>query len=436
MGRGQPRTIVRHARAHGGTRPPWVRVVRGALTVVVVCSVAAVSLASIAAWRLTSTGASRSVDISNGSSSNGSSSSGSSSSGNGNRAGVAAPSIGAMSGAFTVLLVGEDNSSGQAGFGAARDATLNDVNILVHVAADHRSATVVSIPRDLVIDQPVCTDPATKQTYAAVVAEPLNTAISRGGLGCVVATVEQQTGVTIPYAALFSFEGTVAMADAVGGVQVCATKAIDDPQSGLKLKAGVSTISGRTALAYLRSRHGVGDGSDLGRIASQQAYMSSLLRKMTSSSTLTDPTRLYALASAAANNVALSKSLAGLDTMVTMMLALKQIPLAGIAFVQYPVATDPADVNKVVPDPVLAATLMQRVRAGRPITLGKDDLGVSAVLAPKASHSSGASSSSATTGTSPSERPSPSPSASSSSSISGLKGQTAAEQTCSVAASG
>ena len=428
MSRGERRTIIRHARARDGRPARWVRALRTAATVVVVVAVAAVSVVAIAAWRLSSDVASRSVDISNG---------------NANvvdGVSVAAPSIGAMSGAFTVLLVGEDNSSGQTGFGAARDATLNDVNILVHVAADHRSAAVVSIPRDLVIDQPACTDPTTEQVYAAVSAEPLNTAISRGGLGCVVATVEQQTGLAIPYAALFSFEGTVAMADAVGGVQVCATKAIDDPDSGLKLKAGVSTISGRTALAYLRSRHGVGDGSDLGRIASQQAYMSSLLRKMTSSSTLTDPAKLYALASAAANNVVLSKSLAGLDTMVTMMLALKQIPLSSIAFVQYPVATDPADTNKVVPDTALAATLMQRVTGGKPISLSTSNLGVSAVLAPTKPASSSGSSSSAAAGSSSSASPSPTPSVSSSStsssSIPGLKGQTAAEQTCSVAAGG
>jgi anionic cell wall polymer biosynthesis LytR-Cps2A-Psr (LCP) family protein len=157
--------------------------------------------------------------------------------------------------------------------------------------------------------------------------------------------------------------------------------------------------------------------------------MSSLLRKMTSSSTLTDPTKLYALASAAANNVVLSKSLAGLDTMVTMMLALKQIPLASIAFVQYPVATDPADVNKVVPDTALAATLMQRVEAGKAISLGKSNLGASAVLS-TSSGSAAASSSSPTPSTTSSAGTS-----SSSSSIAGLKGQTAAEQTCSVAAS-
>ena len=80
------------------------------------------------------------------------------------------------------------------------------------------------------------------------------------------------------------------MADAVGGVPVCVNKAIDDPDSGLKLKKGITVVKGRTALAYLRSRHGVGDGSDLSRIASQQAYMSSLMRKMTSAGTLADPT--------------------------------------------------------------------------------------------------------------------------------------------------
>lgn len=141
---------------------------------------------------------------------------------------------------------------------------MNDVNNIVHVSADHRSGGVLSLPRDLVIDQPTCVDPKTKQQFAAVSAEPLNTSIARGDLGCVVSTVEQQTGLQIPYAALFSFQGTVAMADAVGGVRVRATKAIDDPSSGLRLPAARSTIAGRTVLAHPRDRHGIGDGSDLG----------------------------------------------------------------------------------------------------------------------------------------------------------------------------
>ncbi|MDH2442914.1 LCP family protein [Amnibacterium sp. CER49] len=407
---------VRHGRARRRARP-WTHVLRLVAIGVAVAVVSTGSLAAVAAWRLTSELQSRAVDIGSGKT-------------------ETTPEVSAFSGSFDVLLVGEDNSRGQSGYGAAREATLNDVNILVHVAADHRSATVVSLPRDLVIDQPRCTDAATKQVSTAVTAEPLNTAIGRGGLGCVVATVEQVTGLRIPYAALFSFAGTVAMADAVGGVQVCTTKAIDDPAAGLVLPAGVSTVTGRTALAYLRSRHGVGDGSDLGRIASQQAYMSSLLRKMTSSSTLMSPTALFALGSAAAQNVTLSTSLADVRTMVTMALALKQVPLSKIAFVQYPTTEDPADPNKVVPDAALATTLLSLVDRDEAISLNGSNLRSSSAVAETGT-------SSATASVPPPSSPSASPSSSTgstssstSSATSGLTGQTANERVCSVAAGG
>lgn len=389
-------TTVRHRRGRPGGPSGVVGVFRTIAVSAAVLAVSATSVSAIGAWRLSSQLATNEVDINNGRT-------------------VAA--IGPISGAFNVLLVGADNSAGQKGYGETRDATLNDVNIVVHVAANHRSGVVLSLPRDLVIDQPACVDPKTKQQYPAVVAQPLNASIARGGLGCVVATVQQQTGLQIPYAAQFSFQGTVAMADAVGGVEVCATKAINDPSSGLTLPAGRSTIAGRTALAYLRDRHGIGDGSDLGRIASQQAYMSSLLRKMTSSSTLTSPTRLYSLADAAARNVSLSTSLASVDQMVQMMLAVKQVNLAHMVFVQYPSQTDPYNVNKVVPDQVLATTLMKRITAGKPIKLGAANLGNSAVL----DKSAKAKARIATTKQHPDA-------------LARLRGQTANERTCSVAA--
>jgi len=251
-------------------------------------------------------------------------------------------------------------------------------------------------------------------------------AYARGGLGCVVGTVESVTGLTIPYASLFSFEGTVKMADAVGGVPVCVTKAIDDPDSGLKLPKGRSVISGRTALAYLRSRHGVGDGSDLSRIASQQAYMSSLLRTMTSANTLTDPTKLYGLAQAAAKNVTLSTSLANPDTIVQMALALKGMNLSDLVFVQYPTGEDPVDSNKVVPNAELATRLMIRVQKDEPVVLDKDALGLSTRLA----KSKGTKRSDSTSSPSAAAKPKKSSKA-----IAGLRGQTAAQQTCSIAAS-
>jgi LCP family protein required for cell wall assembly len=394
------RASARHA--VGRTRSIWGGVARIVLVMVTVLAISSVSVAAYGAWHLTERFKAGSVSIGK------------------------IPNIAALNGAFNVLLVGADNAPGQKHFGATRDATLNDVNILIHVSADHGKATVISLPRDLVIPHPQCTDPKTQQIYPAMAAQPLNEAYSRGGLGCVVATVETLTGVNIPYAALFSFEGTVKMADAVGGVPVCVNKAIDDKDSGLKLKKGISVVKGRTALAYLRSRHGVGDGSDLSRIASQQAYMSSLMRTMTSTGTLSDPTKLYGLASAAASSITLSESLANPDTMVQMALAVRSVGLQHMVFVQYPTAEDPANRSKVVPSAALATTLMDRVQQDKSIGLDKNALGLSTKLknAKKAKKAASASTAS----------PTPSASGTAGSDvIAGLRGQTAAEQTCSVA---
>ncbi|MGN6741802.1 MAG: LCP family protein [Amnibacterium sp.] len=400
------RAAPRHA-VHRG-RSGWGAALKALAitTAVVVASTA--SVAAIGVWSLGRTVAANAVDITNGG---------------------AAPTIAAMDGSFNVLLVGADNAPGQKTWGASRDATLNDVNILVHIAADHKSGVVVSLPRDLVIAHPQCEDPTTHEVYSAMAAQPLNTAYARGGLGCVVATVENLTGIKVPYAALFSFEGTVKMADAVGGVPICVTKAIDDPDSGLKLPAGRSVISGRTALAYLRSRHGVGDQSDLSRIGSQQAYMSSLLRTMMSRDTFTNPGKLYGLAQAAAQNVRLSQSLASVDTIVTMALALKGMNLQHLVFVQYPTGADPENPNKVVPDTELADALLRRVRADLPVALDKSSLGLSTELAPSAKGTAPAST------TKKSSTPEPTPTKSSSAVLDGLRGQTAAQQTCSIAAS-
>ena len=117
---------------------------------------------------------------------------------------------------------------------------------------------------------------------------------------------------------------------------VCVAKAIHDLQINFDLEAGEHTLQGWNALQFLRSRHGVGDGSDTTRISNQQLFLSALMRKIKSEGTLTNPLTIYALAKAAASNMQLSTSLSSLDTMASMALAVKDIPLANIAFVTYP----------------------------------------------------------------------------------------------------
>ena len=418
-------TLVRHRR-----RPSRSHTIRTLITAIAIALavvlVSGASVAAIAVSQFATKVSANAVDISNGATDV-----------------PAIPQLSSFEGGFNVLVVGVDNSLTQSAAYGDRTGTLNDVNILLHVSADHKSAVVVSIPRDLVVSQPACTDPVTGKVSKAVTSTAVNASFGRGGLGCVVSTVSALTGLAIPYAGLISFEGTVAMADAVGGVPICLNDAIKDPYTGLDLPAGTSVVSGTAALSYLRSRHGVGDGSDLSRISSQQAYMSSLMRVMKSSSTLTDVSKLSALATAAGTNLMLSTSLANIPTMVSMALALKDIDLNQLVFVQYPSATDPDNPAKLVPSTALAKKLFAAVTADRSFTLDANSLGDSAELDPTASP---AATPAATPGATATPAPTPAATDAATSSpaptatdagapveIAGLRGQTASQQTCSIA---
>lgn len=344
------------------------------------------------------------------------------------------PQIGPVDGGFNLLVVGTDNdeSQGVDTFGE-RDATLNDVNILLHVNADHSSAVVVSLPRDLIVSQPECTNPDTGEVNGAVSYQPLNDAYERGGgskaggLACAVATVSSVTGLPIQYAALISFNGVIAMSDAVGGVPICLTDAVYDPDSGLDIPAGISVVKGESALQFLRTRHGVGDGSDLSRISSQQQYMSSLLRVIKSDDTWGDPAKLYTLARVAVDNVSLSTSMASLDSMVSLALTLKDIDLSRMVFVQYPGSTGDSNFpGKVVPNTALADELFSKIANDVPFTIDATvpPIGIEVPVTPEAAPDPAAPE--AADPSAPA--PAPGPEA-----ISGLSGQTAAEETCTVA---
>lgn len=249
------------------------------------------------------------------------------------------PTIGAIHGGVNLLLVGSDSRAGQGGgYGdpEVETSVLNDVTMLLHIAEDHSSATVVSFPRDTFVPIPSCTGPD-GETYSSMRSQKINTTLSYGGLNCTVSTVEELTGLPIQYAALIQFNGVAAMSEAVGGVPVCIAEPIVDEKTDLNLSAGEHELSGLEALQFLRTRYGVGDGSDLGRISNQQVFLSSLVRTLKSSETLSDPLKLYSIAKAAVDNMELSTYLQNVDTMVSIAMALKDIPLDKVVFVQYPV---------------------------------------------------------------------------------------------------
>ena len=284
------------------------------------------------------------------------------------------PTVAPLDGGLNLLIAGSDSRDKQGDAYGHSEGNLNDVTMLLHISSDHSSATVVSFPRDLVVPVPSCPNPA-GGSFDAMSAQPINVTLSYGGLPCTVLTVEELTGLSIPYAAQIQFNGIVEMSNAVGGVPVCVAEPIDDPFTGVTLEPGTHLLEGADALGFLRTRHGVGDGSDLSRISSQQLFLASLLRTMKSSDTLGDPAKLFGIARAASGNTVLSKSLASPDTLVSIALALRDVDLDDISLVTYPGATGGEGdyAGKVQPLVDDAEVLFRALRADRPVELASPD---------------------------------------------------------------
>jgi anionic cell wall polymer biosynthesis LytR-Cps2A-Psr (LCP) family protein len=135
---------------------------------------------------------------------------------------------------------------------------------------------------------------------------------------------------------MIDFKGVIEMSNAVGGVEVVIDKPISDAYSNFYIDAGTHTLQGAQALGFLRTRHGIGDGSDLARISNQQLFLTSLFNKIKQDGTLNNPLRLYSLASAAARNMKLSESMTDLATMVTLAGAMRDVDSSRMVFTQVP----------------------------------------------------------------------------------------------------
>jgi LCP family protein required for cell wall assembly len=281
------------------------------------------------------------------------------------------PDIGAMEGGLNFLLVGSDKRPEDGAFGDPEEesAVLNDVTMLLHISQDHSHVEVVSFPRDLIVAVPECPDPEDPEgePLSALSGVKINEVLSWGGFGCVASTVEELTGVKIPVGGIVEFYGVAALSTAIGGVEVCVAEPISDDYTGTYLDAGTHSLSGIDALQFLRTRHGVGDGSDLGRISNQQTFLASLMRTMQSSGTLGDPVKLYSIAKAVLSNMTLSTALQNPPQLMSIARTLQDIDLSKIAFVQYPTAyTD--GFSAVVPSES-AAVLSAALQADRPVLI-------------------------------------------------------------------
>jgi len=323
------------------------------------------------------------------------------------------PDIAAMEGGFNILIVGSDRGETPEEIEERGGAELNDVTMILHVSGDHTSAVAVSIPRDMVVPIPSCPKKDGSGNHPRMSGQPINVTLSYGGMACTVLTVQELTGLHIDFAGLITFQGVIEMSNAVGGVPVCLAAGITDASSGFDYPAGTHTLSGWDALAFLRSRKAVGNGSDLTRISSQQVFLSSLVRTLKSEDTLNDPAKLYSIAQAAVSNMELSSSFANADTLIAIARALATLELDQVTFVQYPGTTGGTGLyaGKVKPTTAVADQLFAKILADEPFALSADGDDKGSVLDPNA----------------PVVDVDPSVEV-----IAGITGQTAAAQTCSV----
>ncbi|MFD9333432.1 LCP family protein [Streptomyces sp. NPDC060028] len=271
-----------------------------------------------------------------------------------------------------------------------------DVQMLIHISADRKNASVTSVPRDTIVDIPECTDPKTGAKFKAT-KTMINESLANGGPGCTLATWEKLTNVYIDHWMMIDFTGVVSMADAIGGVDVCVNQNVFDQSepgsgtggSGLKLKAGTTKIQGEQALQWLRTRHAF--GSDMGRAKAQHMYMNSMMRGLKSQNAFTDIPRLTGLAEAATKSLKVSEEIGSVKKLLDLGLALKDVPVNRITMATIPVLEAPGDKNRVVVNPPDAEKMWTMLRKdvamdsnGAPAESGKPGAGSSPSPTPEA----------------------------------------------------
>ncbi|MDX2645854.1 LCP family protein [Streptomyces sp. PA03-1a] len=291
--------------------------------------------------------------------------------------------------AVNILVIGTDSREGLgAKYGDAGSVGHADTTILFHVAKDRSNATAMSIPRDMVTGIPDCPtkqkDGSTKTipgTPKAGTNPRFNQSLGQDGRdpGCTMRTVTKITGLPIDHFVLVNFEAVKTLSTAVGGVPVCLTHPIHDTTdegegSHLNLSAGPHKVQGEQALAFVRTRHSLKNGSDLDRIDLQKQFLASMIRQMKSGDTLTDPGKLFQLANAATKSLTVDTGIGGVGKLTDLAKDLNRVDPEHITFTTLPVVDNPAEVGfhaTVVVDDTKAPALFKAIKNDVSLTAAK-----------------------------------------------------------------
>ncbi|GAA2987678.1 MULTISPECIES: LCP family protein [Streptomyces] len=264
-----------------------------------------------------------------------------------------------------LLVLGSDSRAGaenkELGGGGDVSGARSDTALVVHIPEGRREAVAVSIPRDTLVTRPECVkeDGSTSPSAERVM---FNSVYSQVGPACVVKTVEKMSGVRIDHYMEINFAGFKDLVDAIGGVSVDVEEPIHDKSSGLDLTAGTHKLDGTQSLAYVRTRHGVGDGSDLGRIGLQQQFLLALLTEIKSQDLLGSPTTTYKIADSATKALTTDEGLASLTSLSEFARSMNGVDPSTMETIMLPVAYDKTDPNRVVAAQPQADDLWKAIR--------------------------------------------------------------------------
>lgn len=190
--------------------------------------------------------------------------------------------------AVNYVVMGSDSRTSEAGQGRS------DVLMVLHLAGDRKSASLISFPRDLYVPIP------------GHGRNKINAAFALGGTPLTVRTLEGLLGTRMDHAALIDFEGFVNLTEQLGGVTV------DNPHpsvsQGYVFPTGRITVAGPEALAYVRERKQLPRG-DLDRAERQRLVAQAVIAKGLSKQTLLNPVAFNRFAGGLARQVTVDQGL-------------------------------------------------------------------------------------------------------------------------------
>jgi LCP family protein required for cell wall assembly len=268
-----------------------------------------------------------------------------------------------LNNSLNILLIGSDTRAGaNARYGRrlANDPPRSDTMILLHLSPGGEQAVGISFPRDLMVPMPSC------KTRNGGVAPPqpiaqINATFTTGGAACTIKTIESFSNIKIDHFMQVDFSGFKNVVNAIGGVEICLPKDVNDSQSKLHLSRGRHLVKGETALAYVRNRHGLGDGSDLSRIKRQQQFLGSVANKALSAGVLANPGKLARLLNAGTKSLTTDKGL-DVPSLLRLGQSVQGITSGRIRFITVPYGAYAPDPNRVTLRQPAANTFFSEIR--------------------------------------------------------------------------